>query len=1268
MAQEKNTASSFPATSAPDRKEQDTAAPASRQKEKNPTHEGEVFHIVGIGASAGGLDALKKFFREIPGDSGLAFVVVVHLSPDRESHLTELLQPSCPIPVQQVTETVALKPDRVYIIPPNANLNTIDTHLRLSELETQRRERAPIDHFLRTLALTHGDHAIGVILTGTGSDGTLGLRQIKENGGLTIVQEPEEAEFDGMPRSAILSGSADIVLPIRDMMDHILRFARTRPRVPTAEPDRVAPEETERHLQKIFAHIRTASGRDFGHYKRSTIMRRIRRRMQIHHLDKLDAYVNVLRHNRDEVKSLADDLLITVTEFFRDQETFAVLEKKVIPRLFDGKSAEDQVRVWSVGCSTGEEAYSLAMLLLEEAYRRDKPPQLQVFASDLHENVLKRAREGIYPESIRTDVSAERLRRFFTREDSTYRVRKSLREFIVFAPHNLLRDPPFAHIDLITCRNLLIYLQRDAQRDVAAIFHYALNPDGHMMLGTAETLERSDLFVREDKEHCLYRRRNVPTRTLHLPMLSGGFERHQPRERTFHPGSGKPGPGYGTIHEKMVERYAPPSILVNEYHEVMHYSAHAGRYLQLPGGEPTSNLFKLVREPLRIELRAALHAARESGCGVRSKPVPVQIEAKPKQVVLRVRQADESDLKGFFLIIFDEIEIPPDAAAASDEILADATVKELEAELDLTKNRLQMSIEEYESSQEEMKASLEELQSTNEELRSTMEELETSKEELQSMNEELSTLNQENRHRIEELSQLSADLQNLMSATNIPTLFLDRDLRILRFTPQVSEIFSIRITDRGRPLSDLTHRLGDNELQHDAQQVLDHLVPLERELQSEEDRWYLTRILPYRTDDNRIEGVVITLIDITGRKRAEDSLRRLNETLEQQVAERTELAESRTRQLQSLAVELIEAEERERQRIAGLLHDDLQQLLASARMQLQVAVKDLPDIPVLQNVNRLIGESIRKSRSLSHELSPPVLHHACLVDALQWLAGQMTEQFGLNVRLDVNTAVGVVNEPLKAYLFRALQELLFNAHKHSGKNDIHVALTAEDHRFRLTVRDEGKGFDPAILTSGSAKSGLGLLSLLERTRSLGGNLKIESAPGEGSRFTLTVPVDLTVPLPFQQTAPPPGPRPEPPPPPAASAGKEGIRVLFADDHQVMRQGLISMIIEQPEIQVIGEAENGREALEMTRKLRPDVVVMDVTMPEMGGIEATRRIKTELPHIRVIGLSMIEDQQIAQSLREAGAESFVSKTASVATLLKAIYGMDRPKDAPPPFPG
>jgi two-component system CheB/CheR fusion protein len=832
----------------------------------------EKLAIVGIGASAGGLLALETFFENVPDRSGLSFVVVVHLAAESESILANLLQAHVRMPVRQVIETTQIEPDHVYVIPPGQNLEAVDTHLHLSSLEQARRDRAPVDHFLRTLARTNTDVSIGVILSGTGSDGTLGIKEIKQVGGLAVAQDPAEAEYDGMPQSAIATGLVDLVLPVAEIPGAIVRYVRARPNIPVPDEDEDVDGEQRQTLSKLLALVRGRTGRDFSRYKRSTLMRRIQRRMQLHQVEHFADYLDYVR-SEPEARALSDEFLITVTNFFRDPEVFQTLADDVIPQLFDSKSPEDDIRVWSVGCATGEEAYSLAMLLIEESARREQPPELQVFASDLHERSLDVAREGLYSGNIEADVSSERLRRFFTKENEGYRVRRELRDLVVFAPHNLLSDPPFSKIDLISCRNLLIYLQRDVQRDVIELFHYALRPDGFLMLGASETVGRTDLFRVEDKKSCFYRKRNLPTRDPRLsvfaPVHRGGLGRSIQRQPSMERLA-----SYAALHAQMLERHARPSVLLNQDHEVVHLSFGAGRYMRVPGGQPTANLFKMLRDELRLELRAALHTADKEHRSCRTEPVALEIDGRRRCVVVEIVPAQESHHEGLALLIFDEreaMEPPADALASAERVEAPAT-RELRDELEQTKQRLQGLIEKYETGQEEMRGANEELQSANEELRSTMEELETSKEELQSMNEELSTLNQENRHKVEELSELSSDLENLMAATDIATLFLDRDLQILRFTPRVGELFNVRLTDRGRPLTDLTHRLVYAEIASDAREVLEKLTPIEREVTDQSGSWYLARVLPYRAAQHRIGGVVITLIDITKRKQTEHAL------------------------------------------------------------------------------------------------------------------------------------------------------------------------------------------------------------------------------------------------------------------------------------------------------------------------------------------------------------------------------------------------------------
>lgn len=790
--------------------------------------------LVGIGASAGGLEALKMLLPDLPSDSGLAFVIVVHLRASQPSVMAEVLQPFSSMPVTQVTEDQDIEPNHIYVIPPGRNLSTLDNHLRLSKIEENHEGRAPIDHFFETLADTHKDRCIGIVLSGSGADGSFGVRRIKEQGGLTIAQDPREAQFDSMPHNAIATGHVDLVLPVRDMSWHMRRFATTQPRLEISESFERSPTPDQEALQSILAQVRARTQTDFSKYKPSTVLRRIRRRMQLHHKELLADYLDFLRSDPKEATLLAEEFLITVTQFFRDAEVFGHLEKEVVPALFEEKTASDNIRVWSVGCATGEEAYSVAMLLLERAGRMAAPPHIEIFASDLHEPSLRRARDGLYPDTIEANVSPERLRRFFVKEENNYRIRPELREVIVFAGHNLLRDPPFSRIDLIICRNLLIYLQRDLQHDVIDLFHYALNPGGLLLLGPSESIDRTALFQAECKPLCIYRRRNVPAPEPRLPVFPQTFRR---AGRFETPGARlQPAASYGALHQRMVERYALPSLLVDQDFRVVHASEHAGRYLQVPGGELSASVFRLAREELRIELRAALHMAVEHGADSRSRPILVELEGETRQVVLHVRPSKDPELGNACLVIFDEYEPSESAPSAP----AGPEAAETRAELAATQERLRAVVEQYETSQEEMRAANEELQSVNEELRSTLEELETSKEELQSMNEELQTVNQENRHKVDELSQLTGDLQNLMAATDIATLFLDRELRILRVTPRTRDLFNIRASDRGRPFTELRHRLGYDLLEQDLCAVLERLTPIEREIQSETGDWYLT--------------------------------------------------------------------------------------------------------------------------------------------------------------------------------------------------------------------------------------------------------------------------------------------------------------------------------------------------------------------------------------------------------------------------------------------
>src|SRR5579875_3189287 len=848
------------------------------------------FLVVGIGASAGGITALKQFFSHVEPDSGLAYVVILHLSPQHESNLPALLQTQTKIPVTQVTETVTVQPNHVYVIPPNKYLVIEGGTIKLIQPERLRGGHSSIDLFFRTLADAYGKNAVAIVLSGTGADGTLGLRRVKEQGGFAIAQDPHEAEYDSMPRNAIDTGLVDLILPAAQMPGRLRTLGAGAQRLHLAaeEEEKQARETDLTEIREVLALLRQRTGHDFTQYKRPTLLRRIARRLQVHGLSDINSYLSFLRENPDEVPALLRDLLITVTNFFRDREAFESLRQEAVPKLFADNSANDQVRVWVVGCATGEEAYSIAMLLCEHAARLSEAPKIQIFATDIDDKAIAEARECRYPQSIALDVSPERLRQFFTKEGDRYRVKKEIRELILFAPHNVLRDPPFSKLDLVSCRNLLIYLNREMQERALATFHFALNPGGYLFLGASESAEGAgSLFSPVDKKHRIYVRRPVmaPAQAAHpIPRLAAWNFRPPEALETK-------ATSYGVLHHKVVEELAPPSVLINEEYDIVHLSEHAGRFLRFAGGEPSRNLLKVVHPGIRLDLQAILLAAKartgEAQTAGESRRVQVEIEGKPCIVDVTVRRVMDGPpaARGFFLVIFDEISQSSAAGAGEQQAaLAGANldvVAQLEEELQRTRDQLHLTVEQYETTTEELKASNEELQAINEELRSTTEELETSKEELQSLNEELTTVNQELREKIEELGRANSDLQNLMSSTDIGTIFLDRGLKIKLYTERARELFNITATDIGRPLEHFTHKLEYAALSEDAEAVLRTLQSREREVCGSNNRWYLARLLPYRTMDDKIDGVVLNFVDITEHRHAEE-LRRQAAALQEQ--------------------------------------------------------------------------------------------------------------------------------------------------------------------------------------------------------------------------------------------------------------------------------------------------------------------------------------------------------------------------------------------------
>ncbi|HJV53798.1 MAG TPA: chemotaxis protein CheB [Noviherbaspirillum sp.] len=847
------------------------------------------FQVVGLGASAGGIQALLQFFEHVPPDAGMAFVVVLHLSPSHQSNAANIFQGATRMPVRQVTEATRIEPDHVYVIPPHKQLLVNEGYLQVADLEHVAGKQVAIDLFFRALANVYKNRAIGIVLSGTGSDGTAGLARIKEQGGVTFAQNPDDTEYDGMPCSAIEAGIVDFVMTaaempgklaeLRDNARHLSLPAVEGTEVPGADTSGAAARgesggEAEQALQEIITLLRVHTGHDFRHYKRATVIRRIERRLQICGLPDLPAYRDRLKKDADEGTALLNDLLIGVTNFFRDADAFATLEQDVIPLLFKGKQAGDQVRVWVPACSTGEEAYSLAMLLSEHAGHYATPPSIQVFATDLDERTIAIARAGLYPESIAADIAQPRLRLFFSQEARRYRIKKVVRDRVLFASHNLLKDPPFSKLDLISCRNLLIYLTREAQLRLLEMFHFALNPGGYLFLGSSESADAlPELFTPVDKKHRIYRAKVLAHSLHYAPMLPFSPVSRLPLAEDAKT-SGKRKFSFAEVHQRVLAQYAPPSVIVNLESNIVHMSEGVGRFLRYIGGEPSHNLVSLVLPELRLELRTALFQAIHKGRSVEARGVQVRREGRVYWVNMVARPFhDDAAGADFVLVLFDEIEESMTEPAGERGDRKDAVMAQLEEELQRTKEQLQETIERSETSTEELKASNEELQAINEELRSATEELETSKEELQSVNEELVTVNHELKMKVEETGKVNDDLNNLIASTDIATIFVDRAMHIKRYTPRAADIFNIIPTDVGRSLLDITHRLDYGQLADDAATAFESLRLVEREVRSNDERYYIVRMLPYRTTDDRIEGAVLTFIDITSRRRAEERLR-----------------------------------------------------------------------------------------------------------------------------------------------------------------------------------------------------------------------------------------------------------------------------------------------------------------------------------------------------------------------------------------------------------
>lgn len=829
--------------------------------------------IVGVGASAGGLEALELFFTHLPPESGVAFVVIQHMDPTHPAMLSEILQGRTLMKVVEASDDDKASPNCVYVIPPNKDLSIIDGHLHLINPVAERGFRLPIDDFFIALAKDQTQHAVGIILSGMGSDGSLGLAAIKQNGGLTVVQSPDSAKFDSMPINAINMGCVDIITEPQMMWNQIVNLLNQRLVGMPSKIDPILTLKSQSALEQIIILLRERTGNNFSLYKKNTIYRRIERRMALHKIESIATYVDYLRNNQQELDLLLKELLIGVTQFFRDPTVWDVLKKDVLTTLLLNYNGETPVRAWVAACSTGEEAYSLAIVFKEALASLDSviPVKLQIFATDLDQDAIEIARRGFYSNSIKADISTDRLEKFFTADGNGYRINKEIREMVIFAPQNIAMDPPFTKLDILCCRNLLIYLNQELQNKLITLFYYTLNNNGVLLLGNAETISGfNHLFSVIDNKSRLYRQipHTLPVGVDFPTKYSQVLPLNQTGDVKL-PGLGN----FQTLAEQLIlQRYTPAAVIVNNVGDILFISGRTGKYLEPAAGKANWNIHAMAREGLRFELSAALKQAQHQTEAVKINGIKIESHSDSQLANLTVELINKPEaLSGMLIVIFTDT--PRSTHKKSSGPVDKLEYENLQNELQRTREQLQSTYEEMQSSQEELRSTNEELQSTNEELQSSNEELVTSKEEMQSLNEELQTVNAQLQTKLDDLSRASNDLNNLLNSMEIATVFLDNALNIRRFTSNCTKIFKLISSDLGRPLSDISNDLEYPQLQQDVEEVLRTLIFKEQQIKASTQRWFKVRIMPYRTHDNIIDGVVITFIDISETKHLEAQLR-----------------------------------------------------------------------------------------------------------------------------------------------------------------------------------------------------------------------------------------------------------------------------------------------------------------------------------------------------------------------------------------------------------
>jgi two-component system, chemotaxis family, CheB/CheR fusion protein len=1178
---------------------------------RGPPRNAGAFLVVGIGASAGGLEACKNLIGALPANNGMAFILIQHLDPNHESMMVDLLTGHTSMTVLQAADGMVLEREHLYVIPPGAYLSVGNGALHLSLPHAHHGARLPFDFLLHSLAEECGPRATCVVLSGTGADGSIGLKALKEKGGFVIAQDPDEAGYDGMPRSAIATGAVDLVLPVAAIPDALVKYGHSVI-IARAQDDSV-PSDTQQDadsvpdaLPRIIELLRAKTAHDFTLYKPGTLQRRIERRMAMAAVaaDDMNQYLEMLRNDAGEIDLLAKDLLINVTSFFRDPKVYEFLAEKIIPDLIRSHTLERPLRIWTAGCSTGEETYSLAMLFIEQMEAAKRNIKLQVFASDVDPDVVASARDGVYPETIEADVSPARLERFFSRDEHNYRVSPELRAAVVFTVQDLLADPPFSRLDLVSCRNLLIYLGPEAQAKVVSLFHFALREGGILLLGTAETAGHVEgRFEVISKSERLYRHVGRSySGGLNFSMRGGEGVRVSAR-----PAQGAASARQSALAELcrrlVIERYAPAAVLINRQHECLYSLGATDRYLSVAPGQPTYDLFAMARTGVRLKLRSAIQQASQEN--VRTVVAGGRVNHDGHAVAFSIDvQPVMTEGEALLLVCF--VDEPKHGRKPRRPIEPrDASrVAELEQELDATRAELQSAIRNLEMSSEQQRVINEEALSVNEEYQSTNEELLTSKEELQSLNEELTALNSQLQETLERQRTTGNDLQNILYSTDVATLFLDPDLNIRFFTPATRSLFNVIQSDIGRPLADLHSLATDGALSDDAKAVLHSLVPVEREIETPGDVWFTRRILPYRTHDNGVEGVVITFTDITERKRTAKAL----ESARQQ-AELANAAKSRF--------------------LAAASHDLRQPLQTLTLLQglLARTVEGDEAQKLVARLDQTLGAMSGMLNTLLdiNQIEAGIVHAEMTAFRIDDLLGRLKEEFTLHAHAQglvlrvVPCSLTIYSDP--RLLEQMIRNVLSNALKYTRRGKVLLGCRRRHGMLSIEVWDTGVGIPKEELQAifqeyhqldnpaRERSRGLGLgLSIVDRLANLlGHRLRVRSEPGKGSTFAIEVDLPSDGAL--------------------AQSEEDRLRVTHQETVEgARRSGVILVIEDDPEVREAldlllrdegyhtATVPDGIAALEWLAQdvVRPDLVLADYNLPNgLDGLQVVAKLREEL---------------------------------------------------------